>query len=146
MWERKSKRKAQKRIESLIGSGTVVDGNITFVGGLRVDGNVKGSVIAADGDPATLVLGEHARVEGDVRVSHVVVNGTITGDVNVDEHLELQPKARVIGDVSYGSLEMHKGAVVQGRLQHAEPAASSVVEFRRASDDGSTGQGSPVTR
>ena len=70
----------------------------------------------ADGQPGTLVLSEQARVEGQVKVSHVVINGTVTGPVHALEYLELQPKARVIGDISYRTLEMHLGAVVQGRL------------------------------
>src|SRR5262249_23083981 len=134
MWESK-KRKAQKRIESLIGAGTVIYGNIAFVGGLRIDGNVKGNVIATDGEPATLVISEHAHVEGDVRVSNIVVNGTVNGQMTIEEHVELQSKARIVGDVSYRSLEMQQGALVHGRLTHNEPGPSSVVEFKRTADD-----------
>jgi cytoskeletal protein CcmA (bactofilin family) len=130
MWERK-KRTPQKRIDSLIGFGTVVYGNVAFTGGLRIDGHVQGNVVATDGEPATLVVSEQAKIDGEIRVSHVVVNGTVNGPVMADDHVELQAKARVIGDVSYRSLEMHVGAVVKGRLNHAEPGTASVVEFKR---------------
>ena len=86
---------AQKRIDSLIGAGTVVDGDISFSGGLRIDGQVRGNVTAANGDPCTLVVSEHARVDGEIRVSHVVINGTINGPVTADDYLELQANARI---------------------------------------------------
>jgi len=71
--------KPQNRIDSLIGEATTVEGNVIFTGGLRVDGRVKGSVLASDDQPSTLVLSERARVEGEIRVSHAVINGTVVG-------------------------------------------------------------------
>lgn len=123
----------QKRIDSLIGAGTVVRGDIVFEGGLRIDGQVAGNVTATEGKPATLVVSEQARVDGKVEVSHVVINGQVHGPVNAADYLELQPKARVVGDVAYKTLEMHVGAVVQGRLDpaSAEPGSAAVVELKR---------------
>ena len=135
MWQRRKRTTPQKRIDSLIGAGTVVNGNVTFAGGLRIDGKVHGNVIAAPGEPSTLVISEQAEVDGEIRVSHVVINGKVTGPVLADGYLELQPKARVIGDVSYKTLEMHVGAVLRGRLNHAEPGTGSVVELKRAGAD-----------
>ena len=71
--------KLQNRIDCLIGAGTTIEGNIVFSGGLRVDGHVRGDVIAADEKPGTLVLSEQAHIEGEIRVSHVVINGTVVG-------------------------------------------------------------------
>ena len=124
----------QKRIDCLIGAGTTVRGDIVFAGGLRIDGQVTGNVATADGQAGTLVISEQARVDGEIRVSHIVVNGTVNGPVTASDYLELLPKARVSGDVSYKTLEMHVGAVVQGRLNHAgsgEPGTASVVELKR---------------
>jgi cytoskeletal protein CcmA (bactofilin family) len=132
MWERKKHSTPQKRIDSLIGAGTVVNGNVSFTGGLRIDGQVQGDVVAANGEPSTLVISEQAKVDGEIRVSHVVVNGTVNGPVIAENYLELQPKARIFGDVSYKTLEMHVGAVIRGRLNHAEPGTASVVELKRA--------------
>jgi cytoskeletal protein CcmA (bactofilin family) len=112
--------KPQTRIDSLIGDGTTVEGNVIFNGGLRVDGRVKGNVLAGDEQPSTLVLSERARVEGEIRVSHAVVNGTVIGPVYATEYVELQPKCNVTGDVHYRTLEIQLGAVVQGRLVHQE--------------------------
>jgi cytoskeletal protein CcmA (bactofilin family) len=132
MWERK-KHSPLKRIDSLIGAGTVVHGDVTFTGGLRIDGQVHGNVIAAEGEPGTLVVSAQARIEGEIRVSHVVINGTVNGAVTVGDHLELQAKARVTGDVAYRTLEMHVGAVIEGRLNHSEPGTAAVVELKRQS-------------
>jgi cytoskeletal protein CcmA (bactofilin family) len=52
--------------------------------------------------------------------------------VTANDYLELQAKARVNGDVVYRALEMHVGAIVQGKLMHAEPETASIVEFKRA--------------
>jgi cytoskeletal protein CcmA (bactofilin family) len=92
-------------------------------------------VIAANSEPGTLVVSEQAKVDGQIRVSHVVINGTVNGPVTADDYLELQPKARILGDVSYKMLEMHVGAVIQGRLDHAEPGTASVVELKRVGAD-----------
>jgi cytoskeletal protein CcmA (bactofilin family) len=122
-----------KRIDSLIGGGTTLAGNITFSGGLRVDGTVNGNVHAANGQASTLVVSEQAKVTGEIRVSHLIVNGAIDGPVHVTGYLELQPKARVKGDIHYQRLEMHAGATVEGRLVVEGPGNASVVELKRSS-------------
>lgn len=134
MFERK-KTSQPKRIDSLIGAGTVVDGDVTFSGGLRIDGAVHGKVVTADGQPATLVLSEQARIEGEVRVSHMVINGTVSGPITANDHLELQACARVDGDVVYRTLEMHVGAIVQGKLMHVEQGSAAVLELKRATGE-----------
>ena len=111
-------RKAKSTIDSLIGASTIITGNVHFKGGLRIDGCVKGDVIAQADEISMLVISEHARVEGEVRVAHLLVNGEIIGPVFSSELLELQPKARITGDVNYKALEMHGGAVVSGKLTH----------------------------
>jgi len=134
MFERK-KSPPQKRIDSLIGAGTTVDGDVVFSGGLRVDGVVHGKVATVDNQAATLVVSEKARVDGEVRVSHVVINGSVTGPVTANDYLELQPKARVHGDVVYRTLEMHVGAVVEGKLAHSEQESAAIVSLKRASSE-----------
>jgi cytoskeletal protein CcmA (bactofilin family) len=128
--------KPQNRIDSLIGAGTTVEGNITFTGGLRVDGHVRGNVFAADDKPGTLVLSEQARIEGEVRVSHIVVNGAVVGPVHAADYAELQAKANVTGDVYYRTLEMQHGAVVEGRfVYHADGKSEKVVPIKPAMAD-----------
>jgi len=119
--------KPQNRIDCLIGAGTTIEGNITFSGGLRVDGHVRGNVLAAEDKPGTLVLSEQARIEGEIRVSHVVINGTVVGPVHAVEYVELQSKANVTGDIYYRTFEMQLGAVVQGRLVYQPEGKSDKV-------------------
>lgn len=111
-------RKAKSTIDSLIGAATNINGNVHFKGGLRIDGCVKGDVIADGDETSMLVISEHAKVEGEVRVAHLLVNGEVVGPVISSELLELQPKARITGDVHYKALEMHGGAIVTGKLTH----------------------------
>ena len=123
-----------KDIDCLIGAGTTIEGSVTFAGGLHVEGRVRGDVIAADGRPGRLVLSEQAQIEGEIRVSHVVINGTVIGPVHASEYVELQPKANVTGDVYYKTLEIQLGAVVQGRLVYQNDGKSDkVVQFKPAS-------------
>lgn len=125
--------KPQNRIDCLIGAGTMIEGNITFSGGLRIDGHVRGNVMAVDGKPGTLVLSEQAQIEGEIRVSHVVINGTVVGPVHAAEYVELQAKANVTGDVYYKTLEMQLGAVIQGRLVYQDDAKSDkIVQLKPA--------------
>jgi cytoskeletal protein CcmA (bactofilin family) len=122
--------KPQNRIDSLVGAGTRIEGDVHFAGGLRVDGEIKGGVIADASKPSTLVLSEQARVEGEVRVTHLVVNGTVVGPVYVADYLELQSKAKVTGDVHYRTLEIQLGAIVEGKLIHLAEAEDKVVAFK----------------
>jgi cytoskeletal protein CcmA (bactofilin family) len=122
--------KPQNRIDSLVGAGTRIEGNISFTGGLRVDGEIKGNVIADPSKPSTLVLSEQARVEGEIKVTHLVVNGIIVGPVDATAYLELQSKAKVTGDVHYKTLEIQLGAIVEGKLIHLAEADEKVVAFK----------------
>lgn len=123
--------KPQTQIDSLIGANTVIGGDLNFSGGLRIDGQVNGNVIATQGKPSTLVLSEHAQVNGEVSVTHLVVNGVINGSVSASEYLELQNKAKVAGDVHYKTIEIQLGAIVEGRLLHsAAGVEDKVVAFK----------------
>ncbi|MDH2919543.1 MAG: polymer-forming cytoskeletal protein [Sideroxydans sp.] len=110
--------KPQNRIDSLIGAGTIITGDLNFSGGMRIDGQVKGNVIATPGKPSTLVLSELSVIDGDVNVTHLVANGMVNGVVTASEYLELQSKARINGDVNYQTMEIQLGAVIDGRLLH----------------------------
>ena len=118
--------KPQNRIDSLIGATTRIEGNVFFSGGLRVDGAVRGNIAGLPDQPATLVVSEQARIDGEVQAAHVVVNGTINGPVDARETLELQAGSRVKGDIHYKSIEIQQGAVIEGRLVHHAAEVKSV--------------------
>ena len=123
----------QSSIDSLIGAGTRIEGNVIFSGGLRVDGEIRGNISCSNGAQGTLVISEKASVEGAVTVGHVVINGTVIGPVCASESLELLPSARVTGDVEYHRIEMQQGAVIQGRMVHQVSAKN--VELKLASSN-----------
>jgi len=110
-------KKKQPPIRTLIGEGTQIQGELRFTDGLRIDGEVVGDVIAVGDAPSILVISEKARVTGRVRGGHVIVNGQVSGPIQSDELLELQPQARIVGDVRYEVLEMHQGATIDGELR-----------------------------
>jgi cytoskeletal protein CcmA (bactofilin family) len=126
--------KPDGRIDTLIGATARVDGNIHFTGGLRIDGAVKGNVVAEDA--GTVIVSEEASVEGEIRVGHAVINGKVVGPIHGKESVELQAKAIVNGDVHYKSLEVQLGAVVQGRFVHAvEARGEKVVSLKPGTGD-----------
>ena len=110
-------KKAQPPIKSLIAQGSRIEGNLRFTEGLRIDGEVVGNTSASPEQPSILVISEAAVVEGEIRADHVIINGTVHGPVHAKELLELQPKARIEGDVYYKALEMHQGAMITGQLR-----------------------------
>lgn len=110
-------KKKQPPIRTLIGEGTVIHGELRFSDGLRIDGEVQGDVVAAAGETSMLVVSEKARITGKVSAGHVIINGEVNGPVQSFDLLELQPKARIVGDVRYELLEMHQGATIDGELR-----------------------------
>lgn len=107
---------------SLIARGTVIRGDLRFSGALHLDGRIEGTVLG-EGDDAMFTLSEHGQVHGEIHVPQAVINGHVTGDVNVSVRLELAPQARIDGDLRYHTLEMAAGAQVNGRIsRQAEQA------------------------
>jgi cytoskeletal protein CcmA (bactofilin family) len=117
--------KPPHRIDSLISAGTRIDGDVTFTGGLRIDGEIRGNVSARPGQPSVLVIGEAGRVQGEVRAPRVVVNGFVSGSIQVSELLELQPCARISGQLQYAALEIHRGAVIEVELTRPAPVTAA---------------------
>ena len=109
-------KKRQPLIKSLIAEGSEITGDILFKDGLRIDGHVRGNLRADEQGTSILVIAEPAVVTGEVCADHIIINGTIYGPVHARQMLELQPKARIEGDVQYAALEMHQGALITGQL------------------------------
>lgn len=120
----KKANKIDSRIDTLVGIDTVVTGDIVFSGGLRVDGTIRGNVQGQEGSESTIILSENGRIEGAVDTTKIVLNGAVVGPVRASQFIELQTKARITGDLHYKSLEMHMGAVIDGKLVHTEDSAT----------------------
>jgi len=114
-----SKKIKSSKIDTLIGQGVEVTGDVAFQGGLHLDGSIVGNVITADDAEGTvLVISDRGRVEGDVHVAYAVINGEVTGNVYASEKLELSANARISGNVEYNLLEMASGAEINGQMLH----------------------------
>ncbi len=109
--------KAKGGFGTFIDSDTRISGDIEFAGNALLDGHLEGN-IKAKGSDAKLTISEHGRVKGSVVVAHLLVHGTIEGELRVTERLELGPTARIIGDVQYNLLQISAGAQVEGELTH----------------------------
>jgi cytoskeletal protein CcmA (bactofilin family) len=126
------------RLSSLIDAGVEIVGDVNITDGLRIDGRVQGEVRSKPEARGLLVLSDKGCIAGSVKVHDAVINGTVEGDIEVEHFLELQPGARIKGNISYRRLRMECGASVDGRLQRlGEPAAEratsdNVVTLARA--------------
>jgi len=122
-------------IDTVIGAQTRLEGDVSFTGGLHVDGVIKGAIVAEPGSDSVLTVSERGRIEGDVRVPNLVLNGTVEGDVHAGERVELASHAKVDGNVYYALIEMAMGAQVNGNLVHRSearreaPATDKTVEI-----------------
>lgn len=128
----KAKRNAE--IDSLVGGNTKICGDVHFTGGLHVDGVIDGNVIA-ESENSVLTTSEKGRINGNVTVHSIVLNGAVVGDVHALHHIELAPNARVTGNVYYNVIEMAMGAEVNGNLIHSkngDNAASNMTQAAKA--------------
>jgi cytoskeletal protein CcmA (bactofilin family) len=146
-------RRASGHFDTLISSKTSIEGDMHFSGGLHIDGRVQGKISAEEGSNAVLRISEVGEVAGDIIAPHVVINGTVHGDVYASTHLELAEKAAINGNVYYNLIEMAIGASVNGNLVHqreqvgllgvgnssaeAEDAGSKLTDTATAGDDDS---------
>ncbi|MBK1874130.1 MULTISPECIES: bactofilin family protein [Marinobacter] len=111
-------RRATGNFDTLISSRTTIEGDVHFSGGLHVDGHIRGKVLAEEGSDAVLRVSEVGEVTGDISAPHVVINGTVHGDVYASAHLELAEKAAIHGSVYYNLIQMAMGSSVNGNLVH----------------------------
>lgn len=117
-------KKEHAEIKTLVAQGTQIEGAMKFREGLRVDGEVHGAIEAVS-EGSLIVISEGALVDGGLTADHVIIAGTVKGPVLARESLELQPQARVEGDVQYKGLEMQHGAIISGQLRPIGAAAAA---------------------
>jgi len=122
-------------IRTLVGEGTVITGELRFADGLRIDGEVIGNITSTGDSRSLLVISDKAKVTGKVKAGHVIINGLVNGPVVAEDLLELQPKARIVGDVRYEALEMHQGATIDGEL-HPLKSDEKPAALKLASNNG----------
>ncbi len=114
----KKNRRSGGPVNTLVGEGTRIKGDLRFEGGCHIDGVVDGSVISDRDSDAFLSLSEQGLVDGNVRVPRVSLNGKVQGDVYASELLQLGATAKINGNLHYELLEMTAGAEINGKLIH----------------------------
>jgi len=136
MLGKKKQGSSNGKIDSLIGVKTTIHGNLVFSGGLHIDGKLIGNVVANEDTSSALIVSSQGCIEGDVQVGHIVLNGTVKGNVYSSESIELASDARVEGNVYYNLLEMAMGAEVNGNLVHQskEELQQNVVAVKTEQD------------
>ncbi|HSC67985.1 MAG TPA: polymer-forming cytoskeletal protein [Cellvibrio sp.] len=114
---------------TLISRATKVIGDLNFTGELQLEGKVTGNIIAEDEKDAKLVIAETGMVEGEIRVPVVIVNGKVIGNIYSGKHLELAAKGNVTGTIHYQSIEMVKGAQVNGSMVNKQKESANVLDI-----------------
>ncbi len=97
----------------LLGQGAMLEGKLTFKGTVRIDARFTGSIVTDD----VLIVGEHARIEAEIACGTIVVDGEVKGSVKASAGVELRPRGRLFGSVDTPSLQVEKGAVLQGEVR-----------------------------
>jgi cytoskeletal protein CcmA (bactofilin family) len=113
-------RRLKQAIDTLIGKTVRLQGDIEFSGGLHLDGHIVGNVRAPGDSGSSLSVSEDGYIEGTVEVPSVVLDGTVRGDIHARQRLVLGARAKVLGNVYYGVIEMSLGAQIQGKLRQFE--------------------------
>jgi cytoskeletal protein CcmA (bactofilin family) len=128
----RSQQQRSANVDTLVGQHTEIVGDLRFAGGLHVDGVVKGNLAAEDESQSVLSLSQHGRIEGEVRVPTIVLDGTVVGDVYSCGKLEVGAHAEVQGNIHYNLIELAVGATVNGQMMREPSAcAESIVDQDR---------------
>ena len=105
----------QTHLDSLIGQGTEIKGDVKFTGVLHVDGTVEGALVAT-GSEDVVTISENGHIIGRVQVPNVVINGQVEGDIEASGKIEVASRARINGNIYYKNIEMEAGAQINGQL------------------------------
>ena len=118
--------------QTLISRTTQLKGDLTFSGELQLEGKVVGNIYAEDNKDARLVIADTGLVEGEIRVPVVIVNGTVIGNIYSSKQLEMAAKGLVKGTVHYHSIQMVKGAQVNGSMISSQTKETKLLEAESA--------------
>jgi len=136
MFNKDKRKNKSTRLDTLIGQHTHIKGDISFSGGLRIDGSVTGNIQATGDTESVLTLSEQGHLEGEIKVPNIIINGTIIGNVYASQHVELAPKAKIQGNVYYQLLEMAMGSKVNGQLIHMNEGDDTILDLEHEVVDG----------
>ena len=105
-----------KGINTILGRGSVIEGNLTVPNGIRVDGHLKGYLSSS----GMLIVGEVGLIEADLKVKDVMVSGKIVGDVDADGKVHLKSQAVLLGKIKTRLLIVEEGAIFKGECDSGQ--------------------------
>ncbi len=120
--EKKRPQTESSTISTLLGRDTQIEGTLTFQETIRIDGAVKGKLISSKG---TVIVGEKAAIDADVRVGVAIIRGKVTGKVEAGQRIEVYAPAQVHGDISAPTITIDSGVIFNGQCQ-MQPRTDSV--------------------
>lgn len=135
----KPRKRKPNTVDTLVGGGTEIRGDVLFSGGLHVDGRISGKVLSNAGEPASLSVSESGSIEGDVSVPILTINGHVSGNVYASEKMLLASNARVTGNVYYNRLEVQGGAEVNGQMVHDPSGDRAPAAIHESRGEAATG-------
>ncbi len=114
--------KNSKKLQTIIGENSEFKGEVNVKETIRIDGFLEGDVRAD-----WVIVGESGKIVGNIDSRGTVVGGTVEGNIDADEIVELKHKSRVFGEIRTGKLAVSEGAVFEGysRMEKGKEAESA---------------------
>jgi cytoskeletal protein CcmA (bactofilin family) len=119
-------------LNGFLDRGSHFTGDLKFEEGFRIDGKFEGKITSG----SELVIGETADVEAEIHVKKLLVNGSLRGNVVASERIDLQPKARILADLTTPALSIEEGAFFQGSCKMGQETPSNVIGMPASSATG----------
>jgi len=99
------------KITGFFDKNTEIEGTLKFSGSFQIDGHFNGKIDSN----AVLIIGENGKVESDIKIGVIIVNGEVNGNIHAKERVEINPKGRVIGTITTPSLIVKDGANLEAQ-------------------------------
>jgi cytoskeletal protein CcmA (bactofilin family) len=104
------KKREEEEVRAFLGKGAEFAGKLMFNGSVRIDGDFKGSIFGS----GTLVIGEGAEIEADIRVDAVMISGDVRGQIDVKKQIRIYSTGKVTGDLNTPLFAVEEGAFFEG--------------------------------
>lgn len=121
MLDQRKKTYSESDVVTVIGTGTEITGEIKCKGTIRVEGNVSGRILSDD----TIVIHETGHVKAELLAGQVIVGGTVEGNVQAQDRIEVTSKARLVGDITAPRVSIADGVLFEGRCTMKAPGPSA---------------------
>ncbi len=106
----------ENKMTGFLDKDTHIKGDLSFKGSFRIDGSFKGTIDSE----STLIVGENGKIEAEIKVGYIVVNGEIKGNIQAKEKVEINSTGRVIGSVTAPKLVVEEGAYLETSCQTSD--------------------------